>query len=118
MIHSYSGSSEQAKQLVDLNFYISLSGSVTYDRAKKVRRVANDIPLASLLVETDAPDQPDMKNTGKRNEPAFLINTVEAIAGIREKPVEIISMQTRNNAKNLFNYLKYPKYSISSETDS
>ncbi len=103
MIHSYSGSSEQARQLIDLNFYISLSGSVTYDNAKKIRRVAKDIPLDSLLVETDAPDQPDLENASKRNEPAFLINTVKTIAEIKEKPAEMISIQTSNNAKKLFN---------------
>lgn len=103
MIHSYSGSSEQARQLIDLNFYISLSGGVTYDNAKKIRRVARDIPLTSLLVETDAPDQPDLKNAGKRNEPAFLINTVKIIAGIREESIEMVAIKTSSNAKKLFN---------------
>ena len=104
MIHSYSGSSEQARQLIDLDFYISLSGSVTYDNAKKIRKVAKDIPLESLLVETDAPDQPDQTNTNKRNEPAFLINTVKAIALIREETVETVATQTTDNAKKLFSF--------------
>ncbi len=103
MIHSYSGSSEQARQLIDLNFYISISGSVTYDNAKKIRRVARDIPLTSLLVETDAPDQPDMKNVNERNEPAFLINTIKEIARIREETVAIVVAQATDNAKKLFN---------------
>jgi len=102
MIHSYSGSAEQARQLIELNFYISISGSVTYDNTKKIRNVAKDIPLNRLLVETDAPDQPDMKNIYKRNEPAFLINTVEAIAGIRKESVETIASQATKNAKALF----------------
>ncbi len=102
MIHSYSGSAEQARQLIELNFCISLSGSITYDNAKKIRNVAKTIPLNKLLVETDAPDQPDIKNSRKRNEPAFLINTVAAIAGIRKEPVETIASQTSKNAKALF----------------
>lgn len=102
MIHSYSGSQEQAKQLVDLNFYISIGGSVTYERAKKIRKVATGLPLTSLLIETDAPDQPDSLHQEKRNEPAFLINTVKAIAGLRKESIEEISRQTTTNAKRLF----------------
>ena len=64
--------------------------------------MAKEISLSKLLVETDAPDQPDLKNIRKRNEPAFLINTVEAIAEIREEAVEKIAVQTTKNAKALF----------------
>jgi len=103
MIHSYSGSSEQARQLIDLDFHISISGSVTYDNAKKIRNIAKDISLSKLLVETDAPDQPDLKNSHKRNEPAFLINTVKTISGIRDEAAETIAAQTTRNAKSLFN---------------
>jgi TatD DNase family protein len=102
MIHSFSGSFEQAKQLVDLDFYISLGGSVTYDNASKIKKVAKDIPLTSLLLETDAPDQPDQKNQGKRNEPAYLVNTLEAIAALRQESAEAIAIQTTTNAKTLF----------------
>ena len=103
MIHSYSGSSEQARQLIDLNFYISLSGSVTYKHAKKIKAVVKEIPLTSLLLETDSPDQPDQKNFGKRNEPAYLINTLDVISALRDEQREIIAQQTTSNAKTLFN---------------
>ena len=103
MIHSYSGSSEQARQLMDLNFYISLGGSATYNHAKKIKAVVKEIPLTSLLLETDSPDQPDQKNSGKRNEPAFLINTLDVISALRDEQREIIAQQTTSNAKTLFN---------------
>ncbi|GMR00986.1 MAG: TatD family hydrolase [Gammaproteobacteria bacterium] len=103
MIHSYSGSAEQARQLVDLNFYISISGSVTYDNTNKIKKIAREIPLTSLLLETDSPDQPDQKNSGKRNEPAYLINTLGAISELRDEQREIIAQQTTSNAKTLFN---------------
>jgi TatD DNase family protein len=103
MIHSFSGSVEQARQLIDLNFYISLGGSVTYDNASKIKKVAKEIPLTSLLLETDAPDQPDQGNQGKRNEPAYLVNTLDVISELREEPAEAIAMQTTSNAKTLFN---------------
>ncbi len=102
MIHSYSGSLEQAKQLLDLNFYISVGGSVTYDNAKNIKQVVKEIPLTSLLIETDAPDQPDKKNKGKRNEPAYILNTVKAISEIRGESVDMIARQTTINAKKLF----------------
>ena len=102
MIHSYSGSSEQARQLIDLNFYISVGGSVTYDNANKIKKVAKETPLTSLLIETDAPDQPDKKHSGKRNEPAYIIDTVKAISEIREESVERVTEQTTINAKNIF----------------
>jgi len=102
MIHSYSGSVEQAEQLIDLNFFISISGSVTYDNAKKIKKVAEQLPLSSLLVETDAPDQADKSNFEKRNEPAFLVNTVAAISELRKESKDIIAQQTTLNAKRLF----------------
>ena len=103
MIHSYSGSSEQAKQLIALNFLISVSASITYDNAKKIKAVVKDIPLTSVLLETDAPDQPDQKHETKRNEPAYLINTLDVISELREEQRETIAKQTTLNAKALFN---------------
>ena len=102
MIHSYSGSQEQARQLIDLNFFISVGGSVTYDGAKNIKQVVKNIPLTSLLIETDAPDQPDKKNRGKRNEPAFIVHTVKVISEIRGESTDIIAEQTTINAKKLF----------------
>jgi TatD DNase family protein len=102
MIHSYSGSSEQARKLIELNFLISISGRVTFDNAKKIKRVVKEIPLSSLLVETDAPDQADQNNTGTRNEPAYLINTVKAIAELKQTSVTSIAERTTANAKKLF----------------
>jgi TatD DNase family protein len=105
MVHSYSGSVEQARQLIELNFYISISGSVTYDNAKKIKTTAREIPLESLLLETDAPDQIDKINKSAnehRNEPAYLVNTLNTIAELRGTPVEIIAEQTTKNAKALF----------------
>lgn len=102
MIHSYSGSIEQAKQLIDLNFYISIGGSVTYDNAKKIKKVAREIPLSSLLLETDSPDQPDQMHSGKRNEPAYLVNTLASISDLRQQLAVNIAEQTTSNARKLF----------------
>ncbi len=103
MIHSYSGSPEQAVQLIDMGFYLSIGGIITYERASKLRSVVSRIPLTALLLETDAPDQPDQSHRNGRNEPAYLTTTLQAIAKIRKEDIEHIAQQTTQNAKNLFN---------------
>ena len=103
MIHSYSGSYEQAMQLIELGFYISLGGQLTYDRAHKLRSAAAKIPLDKLLLETDSPDQPDTDHQGERNEPAYLINVLDCLSELRTENQEEIADQTTNNARALFN---------------
>ena len=101
MVHSYSGSYEQARQLVDLGFYISFGGAITYDRARKLRGVAAKLPLDCILLETDAPDQPDAEHYNQRNEPAYLIKVLECLAELRDESTERIAEQTTSNARSL-----------------
>jgi TatD DNase family protein len=102
VIHSYAGSEEQARQLADLGFLVGIGGPVTYDRANRVRRVAATIPLETLLLETDAPDQPDSTHRGERNEPARIVNVLETIAELRGVDPEVIASATTRNAERLF----------------
>ena len=102
MVHSYSGSFEQALQLVDMGFYISFGGSITYDRARKLRATASKLPLESILLETDAPDQPDAIHNNERNEPAYLINVLACLSQLRDESIGEIASQTTNNSKKLF----------------
>jgi TatD DNase family protein len=102
MIHSYSGSIEQARQLIDMGFYISLGGSITYPQATKARKVAAAIKLDGLLLETDSPDQPDAAHKNQRNEPAFLSNVLACLAEIRTESATEIARQTTMNAQSLF----------------
>lgn len=101
-IHSFSGSEQQARQLIDLGFYLGFGGPVTYPRAKKLRRLVSQLPLERLLLETDAPDQPDASHRGLRNEPAWLINIAETFAELRQDSLENIVRMTTLNAKELF----------------
>jgi len=103
MIHSYSGSLEQAKQLIDLGFYLSFGGAVTYDKATRIRSIAKQIPLNALLIETDSPDQPDLKHHGKRNEPVYILNTLRTLSILKDLPEETIANATSSNAVSLFN---------------
>lgn len=103
MIHSYSGSYEQALQLIKMGFYISFGGAITYDKALKLRIVAEEVPLSSLLIETDSPDQPDAEHFAQRNEPAFLVNILDCLNDLHEESKDQMAEQTTANARRLFN---------------
>lgn len=102
VIHSYSGSEDQAEQLWKLGFLIGLGGPVTYERAKRLRRIVAAMPIEYLLLETDAPDQPDAQIRGQRNEPARLALVCESIAGLRGVEAAEIAAATSANARRLF----------------
>jgi TatD DNase family protein len=101
-IHSFSGSEQQAKQLIDLGFYLGFGGPITYTRATRLRRLVATLPLESLLLETDSPDQPDALHYGERNEPAYIPNVASAIAELRGVSLETVAKVTTRNAQNLF----------------
>lgn len=102
VVHSFSGSAEQARQLWQLGFLVGIGGPVTYARARRLRGVVAALPIESLLLETDAPDQPAECHRGQRNEPAFLVGVLECVAGLRgESPVEVANATTAN-ARRLF----------------
>ncbi|OFS97334.1 DNAase [Stenotrophomonas sp. HMSC10F06] len=102
VVHSFSGSPEQARQLHQLGFLIGLGGPLTYDRAQRLHRLVANMPLEQLLLETDAPDQPDAGIRGERNEPARLPVILEAVARLRGEPAAVIASQTTANAEALF----------------
>ena len=102
VIHSYPGSEQQARQLADLGFLIGIGGPVTYARANRVRRVAASVPIETLLLETDAPDQPNSDRRGERNEPACMTRVLEVIAELRNEDPAVIAAATTRNAERLF----------------
>lgn len=102
VIHSYSGSEEQARQLFGLGFLLGIGGPVTYERAKRLRRIVSSMPLEFLLLETDSPDQPDAQHRGQRNEPARIVAVLETVAGLRNMDVGAVADATRGNAQRLF----------------
>ena len=102
VVHSWAGSEEQARQLFGMGFFLGLGGPVTYERAKRIRRVAASMPLEFLLLETDAPDQPDSGRRGERNEPAHLATVLACIARLRGVDEAQIAQATTANAQRLF----------------
>jgi len=102
VVHSFSGSEEQARQLWKQGFLLGLGGPVTYDRANRLRRLAASMPLEFLLLETDAPDQPDSGIRGQRNEPARITRVLETIAELRGVDTAEVARATCVNAERLF----------------
>lgn len=102
VVHSFSGSKEQARQLWKLGFCIGLGGPLTYQRAKRLRDIAATMPLEFLLLETDSPDQPLHGHQGQRNEPALLGEVCACIAVLRDTTPDEIASATTRNAERVF----------------
>ncbi|GAA0420434.1 TatD family hydrolase [Cocleimonas flava] len=101
-IHSFSGSEQQAKQLIDLGFYLGFGGPITYTRATRLQQLVKKLPLDNMLIETDSPDQPDSSHHQQRNEPAYLPTVANTIAEIRGIDINQVASVTTTNAKRLF----------------
>lgn len=102
VIHSFSGSEQQAKACLKLGFYLGLGGVMTYRRATRHHHLVKMLPLEAFLLETDAPDQPIEKRKGKRNEPRFLPEIAQAIASLRDCDIKEVAQCTYTNTKDLF----------------
>ncbi|MDE2406842.1 MAG: TatD family hydrolase [Xanthomonadaceae bacterium] len=103
VVHSFSGSAEQAAQLHRLGFLLGIGGPVTFERANRLRGLVATLPLEQLLLETDSPDQPGAAHRGERNEPAHLPEILGVIATLRNVPQEEIAAAATANAERLFN---------------
>lgn len=103
IMHCYNDSYNHVQACLDMNFYISLAGPVTFKNAPLPKEVAINVPLERLLIETDAPFLAPHPNRGKRNEPAYVKIIAEKIAKLRGISFEKLSKITTNNALFLFN---------------
>ena len=102
-MHCYSGSLEMAKEFIKLGFKIGIDGPITYKNNKKGIEVVKEIPIESLLLETDSPYLSPEPNRGKQNSPLKLIYIAEKVAEIKGTSVDEVIEKTTNNAKELFN---------------
>ncbi|AIG24477.1 TatD family hydrolase [Brevibacillus sp. 7WMA2] len=103
IMHCFSGSYELAKMALDMNFYISFGGPLTFKNAKRPKEVAAKIPLERILIETDCPYLTPHPFRGKRNESAYVKFVAEEMAQIHGLPYEELAKITANNARRLFN---------------
>jgi TatD DNase family protein len=108
VIHCFTGDYETARGFIDLGFFISFSGIVTFKNAENVRDAATRIPLDRILIETDSPYLAPVPFRGKLNEPAYVIHVAEKIAEIRGTSYEKIAEITTINARELFKLDREP----------
>jgi TatD DNase family protein len=101
IMHCFSGGPEEAEQVLALGFHISFAGVVTFLKALAVQAAARMVPLDRLLIETDAPYLAPVPHRGKRNEPAFVLDTARKLAELRGAAVEEIAAATAANFRRL-----------------
>ena len=106
VMHCFSSGAKLAEKALEIGFYISFSGILTFKNADWLRDIAKNVPLDRLLVETDAPYlSPEPVRKIKRNEPAHVIHTLNCLAEVKGVEPETLAMQTRTNTKTLFHRL-------------
>jgi TatD DNase family protein len=102
IIHCFSGDYEMAKECIDMGFYISIPGSITFKNAEGFRKIVKRIPLESLLVETDAPFLAPVPFRGKRNEPSYIRYTAQKVAEVKKVSLEKVAEVTTENALRVY----------------
>jgi TatD DNase family protein len=101
VMHCFSGGPQEAAQALDLGCYLAFGGVITFPKAERVREAALRTPLDRLLLETDAPYLAPVPNRGKRNEPAFVVETARKLAELRGESVDVLAAATTANFRRL-----------------
>lgn len=104
VMHCFTESLDVANAAIEMGFYISFSGIVTFKNAVDLKQVAQQIPLSRILVETDAPYLAPVPYRGKLNQPAYVLHVAQAIADLRGIPLEEVMQATTENFFNLFRH--------------
>jgi TatD DNase family protein len=102
ILHCFTGEWKQAQAALDMGFYVSFAGNVSFPKAENIRAAARQVPLDRMLIETDSPFLAPVPHRGKRNEPAFVVNTAEAIGQLRGVAKETVGERTAKNFYTLF----------------
>lgn len=106
ILHCFSGSLEDARRFIEWGFLISFAGTLTFKRADDLRAIAGEIDLESVLVETDCPYLAPVPYRGKRNEPAFVLETTRMLASLRDRTEAEMGQQVIRNFERLFRLAK------------
>jgi TatD DNase family protein len=106
VIHCFSGNSDDAKQLIEMGFYLGVDGPVTYPNANALRLALSSVPLDKLVLETDSPYLPPQSYRGQRNEPSYLPLIGQHLAHLRNNAVDQFSQILRQNSTRLFRLSK------------
>jgi len=98
IVHAYSGSEQQAERYIDMGFKLGFGGTMTYEKSKRIHRVAKSLPLESIVLETDAPDMVVSSRRGERNSPEYLPEIFAALVDLRDESAKQIAKRTTQNA--------------------
>ena len=104
VLHCWTGTPKEMKQFLDLGFYISFSGIVTFPKAYEIQECAKIVPKDKYLIETDSPFLAPVPHRGKRNEPAFVENVAKCLADLRSTKLNTIANESSKNAEDLFKF--------------
>ena len=104
VLHCWSGTVNEMREFLDLGFYISFSGIVTFPKAFETHDCARQVPSDKYLIETDSPFLAPVPYRGKRNEPAFVESVAKSIASLRSSKIELIASESSENAEKLFQF--------------
>ena len=99
IIHAFNGSIQQAEKYIELGFALGFGGMLTYERSTKLRKLAEQIPLNSIVLETDSPDMTVSQHQGQRNSPEYLHYVQQALASVKRCSAETVATTTSLNAK-------------------
>jgi TatD DNase family protein len=105
VLHSFSGGQDMARQALDLGWYLSFSGMLTFKNAGPLREVCTWTPLDRILVETDAPYLAPVPKRGRRNEPQYVVHTAAMVASLKNLPLEEVNAQLVANTRQAFSRL-------------
>ncbi len=106
IVHCFSGDREAAKDCLDMGFYISVGGILTFANSQELREIIRGLPMDRILLETDAPYLTPVPYRGKRNEPAYLVHVAEALANLKGITFDEVAETTTLNACKLFGLRK------------
>lgn len=102
ILHCYSENWSFARRAIEMGLYVSFAGNITYRNAKDLHETAAKLPLDRILIETESPFMVPSKYKGKRNKPAYLIETAQAVADIRDEPLEDVAQALYENSLRIF----------------
>ncbi|TCK16960.1 TatD DNase family protein [Thiogranum longum] len=101
-VHAFNGSEQQARHYIDIGFKLGFGGTLTWERSRKIRALAANLPLEAIVLETDAPDMVVAQHPGERNSPEYLVHCLQSLAEVRDTAPDVLAQQTTYNARKVF----------------
>lgn len=105
--HAFNGNMQQAEKYIALGFKLGFGGTLTYENSTKIQALAKALPLESIVLETDAPDMVVASHRGQRNSPEYILDSLNALAKIRNEDINVIAQQTTQNANDVIDFSAY-----------